>query len=181
MWQGIIILGILSFLWILYRNKRYKKKYTDPFREMIVNLFFVYLVSVVFLTMQPFQWNLPFGIWGGKTIYHFDFNLFYELKNMSNPKLQLLYSVGNIALFVPFGFFIPLLFQHCQRLWVILLLGFLASLTIELIQTFFTMTRRGTLDDLVFNTSGAVIGYSLYMIIKIVVKKMPVSIYIAKH
>lgn len=93
---------------------------------------------------------------------------------MSNTKLQMLYSVGNVALFIPFGLFVPLLFQHCQRLWMIVLLGFASSLTIELIQTFFTMTRRGTLDDLVFNTSGAVIGYSLYIVAKMVIKKIPV-------
>ncbi|MBO0993881.1 VanZ family protein [Bacillus sp. SD088] len=180
MWQGLVILGIFSILWILYRNKRYKKKYVHSSREMIVNLFFVYLVFVVFLTMQPFQWNLPFGIWGGKTTYHFDFHLFYELKNMSNPKLQMLYSLGNIALFIPLGLFTPLLFRHCQRLWTVLLLGFASSLTIELIQTFFTMTRRGTLDDLVFNTSGAVIGYSLYIMIKVVAKKIPVLLHTAK-
>ncbi|MCJ7842580.1 VanZ family protein [Lederbergia sp. NSJ-179] len=179
MWQGIIIFGIFSIFWIMYRNSRYKKKIVNPYREGILNLFFVYIVSVIFLTMQPFEWNLPFGLWGGKSTYHFDFHLFYELKNMSNPKLQMLYSVGNIALFIPFGLFIPLLFQHCRRLWIVLLLGFASSLMIELTQTFLTMTRRGTLDDLVFNTSGAVIGYILYSVVKVVVRKIPV-ILIAK-
>lgn len=179
MWQGVVLVGIFSIFWILYRNHKYKKKSVNTSRELILNLFFVYVLTVVFLTMQPFLWNNPFDFTNGKMSYHFDFQLFYQLRHMSSSKLQILYSVGNIAMFIPFGLLVPLLFQHCQRLWLILLLGFSTSLTIELIQTFFTMTRRGTLDDLVFNTSGAVIGYSLFVIIRAAWKRIP-AFHIAK-
>ncbi len=156
---GIIAFGFIYLLWMVSRRKKYR---LQPLKEFLLNGFVFYLLSVVFLTMQPFQWNLPFGISGGKSGYHFDYRLFYELSHMSDLQLQTLYSVGNIALFFPLGIFLPILFRSCRRFGVLLFISFCGSLTIELTQTFFTMTRRGTLDDLVFNTAGAVLGYSLY-------------------
>lgn len=67
----------------------------------------------------------------------------------------------NILLFVPFGYLLPLIWHKADRWWRILLLGFSASLIIELLQL---VTRLGyaDVDDLINNTFGAMIGWIIY-------------------
>lgn len=67
----------------------------------------------------------------------------------------------NILLFVPFGYLLPLIWHKADPWWRILLLGFLASLIIELLQL---VTRLGyaDVDDLINNTLGAMIGWYCY-------------------
>ena len=68
---------------------------------------------------------------------------------------------GNMGMFLPVGFFSALLWGRA-RWWKSLLIGFFLSLTIESIQFFI---NRGTdLDDLILNTTGALLGYFLYQI-----------------
>ena len=62
-------------------------------------------------------------------------------------------TVLNIILFVPLGFFLPLLYRKYSRLGSIASIGFLFSLSIEIVQMF----GRGATDinDLITNTAGA--------------------------
>ena len=65
----------------------------------------------------------------------------------------------NIALFIPFGGFIPLYFKEFQSLKTALAAGFFMSLVIEVIQL---GTPRATdIDDLLMNTLGTLIGYGI--------------------
>ena len=76
-------------------------------------------------------------------------------------KSQLKVIVLNILLFVPFGYLLPLFRKRADRWWKVLLCGFAASLTIELLQL---VTRYGMfdLDDLMHNTLGALLGWGCY-------------------
>lgn len=161
----IVILFILVPLWLLFRGKKYVNQLDNfnVYREIIINIFFVYILGVIYVTLRPFHFIIPLVI--GKS-FTFDFNLFYNLKNMVDSYVgyQLLYSLGNILMLVPFGLLVPILFKSARYFYKMILFGFACSLTIELTQTFFTTTRSGTVDDLVFNTMGAAIGYVLFLI-----------------
>ena len=65
----------------------------------------------------------------------------------------------NAAMFAPFGFLLPVLWRKCRKWNVTVLSGFLLSLFIELIQLF--SSRATDVDDLLMNTLGAGLGYSL--------------------
>ncbi|SDK24604.1 VanZ like family protein [Sarcina sp. DSM 11001] len=67
----------------------------------------------------------------------------------------------NILFLVPFGYLVPCTFRHVQSWREVLTLAILFSLGIETIQYF---TQRGWFDiaDLIYNSGGALIGYSLY-------------------
>lgn len=67
----------------------------------------------------------------------------------------------NIALFIPFGWFLVAFFQIKQKKLLVSLLPILLSITIELIQYF---TGRGTadIDDVISNTLGGMIGALIY-------------------
>ncbi len=79
-------------------------------------------------------------------------------------------TVLNILLFIPFGFFLPLLYKEYDSIGRVALLGFLLSLSIEIIQMF----GFGTTDinDLITNTIGSCVGYSIF---KSLITVIPVS------
>lgn len=66
----------------------------------------------------------------------------------------------NVLLFIPFGFFLSLMYRKYNHISKIALTGFLLSLAIELVQMF----GRGSTDinDLITNTVGTCLGYCLY-------------------
>ncbi|MPW26789.1 hypothetical protein GC105_13440 [Alkalibaculum sp. M08DMB] len=163
----ILLATVPSWLW--YRNRIYAKNKMvfNIYRELIANIFFVYLLSVAYLTLKPFTFIIPFL--GGSTFRgSFDTNLFYQLTIVfrNNPQKGILFSLGNILMFVPFGALSPILFKRARSFLNIIVLGFSFSLTIELTQTFFTFSRLATVDDLFFNTLGAAIGFMLFSILK---------------
>lgn len=72
--------------------------------------------------------------------------------------------LGNIVWFVPFGFMMPEMLKKCGFITVTLR-GFLFSLLIEVLQL---VLKKGIceIDDLILNTFGAMIGYTLYKILQ---------------
>lgn len=72
-------------------------------------------------------------------------------------------TVFNIILFLPFGFFLPLLYRKYNRAIQVVFAGFLLSLSIEVLQMF----GMGTTDinDLITNTIGAFLGYGIYTVL----------------
>lgn len=76
--------------------------------------------------------------------------------------------LGNIILFVPIGFLLPLVFKKMEFFPLTVLVGFFLSLFIEIMQL--PQHRSSDVDDLWLNTLGALIGYLLYMYVK---KKVP--------
>lgn len=63
----------------------------------------------------------------------------------------------NIVLFIPLGFFLPLLYKKYDSLGKIALVGFLVSLSIEIAQMF--GTGATDINDLITNTVGACLGF----------------------
>lgn len=69
---------------------------------------------------------------------------------------------GNIGMFAPVGFCVPLLWR--SRKWYhSLLVGCLFSAAIEFIQIF--VGRVSDVDDIILNSSGALVGFVIYFII----------------
>lgn len=74
----------------------------------------------------------------------------------------LLNVVGNILMFVPMGFFLPLLKKLSFPKTV--LCGFLFSLFIEIAQL--PLDRVSDVDDLILNTVGTVVGFGFFLFAK---------------
>ncbi|MDM7891952.1 VanZ family protein [Curtobacterium caseinilyticum] len=64
---------------------------------------------------------------------------------------------ANVVFFVPFGFFVLLLFG-ARAWWAGMLGGFVVSCAIETVQALFLPARFASVDDVLANTSGAVLG-----------------------
>ena len=69
--------------------------------------------------------------------------------------------IGNVAMFVPTGIVLPIVWPRLDRFWKVVPAGMLVSLCIEVLQLPFS--SRGTdVDDLLLNTLGVTIGYVLF-------------------
>ena len=75
----------------------------------------------------------------------------------------------NVILFIPLGFFLPFLYKKYNRLANIVLAGFLISLSIEFVQMF--DIRTTDINDLIANTLGTYLGFSIYKTFKKAVPK----------
>ena len=69
----------------------------------------------------------------------------------------------NVILFIPMGFFLPALYKEYDKIGKVGLMGFLVSLSVEIVQMF----GYGATDinDLITNTAGTCLGFCLYAIL----------------
>ncbi len=72
-------------------------------------------------------------------------------------------TILNIILFVPLGFFLPLLYKKYHHMKTVALTGFLFSLAVEIVQMF--GWGSSDINDLIINTAGACLGYWIYYLL----------------
>lgn len=77
---------------------------------------------------------------------------------------------GNVVLFVPLGFLLPMLWPKLRKFWRCLGVSLLAVGVVELIQLF-TLVGKCDIDDVILNLVGVSVGYVLYQIPEWLVKK----------
>lgn len=136
-----VVPGTLSYFCYLHKTGRKQA----PLHIAAAFVFCYYLIGILTMT----------GI-GKLTEFSPKLGLIPFLGMISGPIDTML----NIILFLPLGFFLPLLFRKYNRFSQVALTGFLLSLSVELVQMF----GRGTteINDLITNTVGAVLGYFIY-------------------
>lgn len=136
-----IVPGIFLYFWSL---KKLGKKQTG-LHMAAVFVFCYYLIGCLTMTgigkLKPFS---PRMVW------------IPFLDMISGP----VDTVLNVILFLPFGFFLPLLYKKFNGIGRVAFTGFLFSLLIESLQMF----GRGSSDinDLITNTAGAALGYLIF-------------------
>lgn len=158
---GLIWLGLTAFL-------RLKKKKSFVYL-FFFTIFYIYLFKVLDYTLFQFQSLL--------VLKYFMPNLMLRGQEAGEslnliPLIKLSFedlktSLLNILLMVPFGFGLPFITNF--RLKKVVLIGALFSVTIELLQlvTGFLAEitfRIADINDVIFNTLGAAIGYILFVI-----------------
>lgn len=77
---------------------------------------------------------------------------------------------GNILMFVPLGFLLPILSTKMQKWYWTVFVGAVVSLGIEVSQLF--LVRSTDIDDLILNTCGVVLGYICYKMIQKMIPKL---------
>ncbi|MDH2362490.1 VanZ family protein [Priestia megaterium] len=122
----------------------------------------LFLASILFIIRLTMFTESSLGIGEGKG----GINLvpFYTMKDLLFHYLFgdfILNNIGNIILFLPFGFFLPMRFRKIDNLPKSFLVGMFFSVLIEIVQLF--MPNRWTdIDDVLLNTLGTGIGYRLF-------------------
>ena len=102
--------------------------------------------------------------------YRYNLTLFQEIMRYYNFGIRtgkwylfVMNVIGNIAVFMPIGMFLPSLFSRCRNILLTTILSFEISLCVEMVQLV-TMVGSFDVDDLLLNTVGGICGYLVYMI-----------------
>ncbi len=151
----------LRILFLKWRNAR-----TTWQRELTLFLFVLFTAGLASQAILPkitlSGSGLQFHLSGTHTTNLTPFRVFYDTYVGTfvhgNPHHFLINFLGNIAMFVPIGFCIPLLWSVSFK--QTLLFGFCSSLFIEVTQLF--LPRSTDVDDLILNTFGILLGALVY-------------------
>lgn len=103
--------------------------------------------------------------------YHYNLVPFLEIKRFIIYRKKLgmtavvVNLIGNIAAFLPFGFFLPFLSQKNRSFAYVTLISFEFSLLIECIQL---VSKVGSfdVDDMILNTLGGSLGYLCFWVVR---------------
>lgn len=87
----------------------------------------------------------------------FSLNLIPLIDIANSPLEYMKNTILNIILFIPFGFFVPVIWKSYRSVKIMFFMGFAVSVTVEVLQIF--TFRLTDIDDLLTNTTGTVIGY----------------------
>ncbi len=68
--------------------------------------------------------------------------------------------VPNIIIFIPLGFFIPIVFKKMRKIYNTALIVLLVTFSIEFFQYF--IGRKSDIDDIITNLLGGIIGYGVF-------------------
>lgn len=133
-------------------------------------LFAVYCITMAYLLF--WRKEAPEGIpYADQLMMRLNLIPFRTLKlqlrllfDFDRPRLihhALVNLLGNVALFIPLGIFLPGLWGKLQRLWKVLLTVAGIIALVESIQVL-TLLGRCDIDDLILNLAGAAVGYGLF-------------------
>ena len=90
--------------------------------------------------------------------------LIQNTPNVFLVKHAIINLLGNIVMFVPLGFFLPATNKKTKN-YLIFLLSVIVTITLVEVIQLFTLLGSCDIDDLIFNTLGATIGYLIFLII----------------
>lgn len=138
-------------------------------------IFFIYLLIVVKLIIfkYPYEqlkeiadsWEKGVILEGLDTA---NFTLFKTIKMYIKYSYKLNSFenlIGNVVVFIPYGFLFPYVIKRGRNFLVMLFNAFLFVLGIEIFQLF-SAFGAFDVDDILLNCFGAVIGYLLYLILR---------------
>ena len=146
----LIFITILSSIRIAYLYTT-KTKFV-LYKEILSLIFVVYILCLFYVvTFQDVDWSgsnfIPF-----KEIFRYEVGSRLFIKN----------ALGNILIFMPYGFFISY-FLKTKKGHVIIILTIIASLTIEYTQLL--IGRVFDIDDILLNMIGSYVGFLMFVLL----------------
>ena len=129
-------------------------------RELMALIFIIYILCLYFVvTAQDINYGginlVPF-----KEMFRYDFGSYKFMKNI----------IGNILLFVPYGFFSSYYLNN-KKISTNIVLCLIASSSIEIIQYY--IGRVFDIDDVILNVLGGFIGCLLFVALSAIRSKLP--------
>ena len=162
---------VFTSIWLAIRIGVWgKQKYIDWKREAVLLLMYINLAVIIRFVLFPFSkvdgqvQPLIFDI---ATAFPFRVNLFplVNLFDYDSKRDLLLNVIGNVAMFIPSGIVLPIIYKRLDSFIKLILAGGGISLCIEIIQLPFSV-RASDIDDLILNTVGVMLGYGIYALIQ---------------
>jgi glycopeptide antibiotics resistance protein len=161
----------LCIMFLVFVIGVYKKKQETFLQGFIQSTFLVYIFMVLTLTgyFTLFREVAAHGWWHRvlhriQTKEKINLHPFLMFKQFQIGSTQV---IGNLVMLLPLGIYIPLLFPGLSGFFRVFLICLLVSISIELMQLI-TNVRSTDIDDVILNTSGAVVGYIIYKLLRLI-------------
>ncbi|MDH6651096.1 VanZ family protein [Priestia megaterium] len=166
-WYVLVPVSILGLIWLFSGAKRQKRKINLAQFAVLIS-FGIYLLCVIHLVFFPIDVNI--GRYANQTPWYMTINFIPILT------IDLTTFLLNVLMLIPFGMYVPFLNQTTTSFKRIAKLGFMLSLSFELLQLLIRVSlgsgRSSDINDLLANTAGAIIGF---LIVKTVCKISPLK------
>jgi glycopeptide antibiotics resistance protein len=167
----VITISLIIYVLILFAIRIKKRFSIEEF--ILYSGFYVYscfVINKVFFPLPITDIGLFREINNSRPIIfnYIPFNFIIDIFEKSSSNHQLIRQVvGNVVLFGPYGFLVPLIFLKFDSFKKLIVLGIITSLSIELIQLITSLLmgftyRIADIDDIICNTTGTLIGYCAY-------------------
>ncbi|TMW73332.1 VanZ family protein [Alteribacter natronophilus] len=147
-------------------TESYKKR--NKGRWGVTALFILYLGAVFFVTFLAWNYGSSYSPAGedGRNLNVVPFLSIHNIYTYSTDiMVPIRILLGNIVMFIPFGFLLPLVYSRWRGSYLGILptafIALMASVAIEVNQYFFTY-RVANVDDVILNTAGGLIGAVIY-------------------
>ena len=164
---------IFALIWLVIRSVVWtKQKRIDWKREAGLLLMYINLAVIIrfaFFPMSKVDGLVQPLIFDIATAFPFRVNLvpLVNLFDYDSKRDLLLNVIGNVAMFIPSGIILPIIYKRLDTFVKVLLAGGGISLCIEIIQLPFSV-RATDIDDLILNTVGVIMGYGIYALTRYV-------------
>lgn len=158
-WPTILISSVIAISMRLVYLIKNKQKIV-LYKELLALIFIIYVLCLFYVvTFQDVGWSssnfIPF-----KEMFRYSFGSNLFIKNV----------LGNIIMFLPYGFFVSYYLDLKKPLSAFLLI-LLVSMSIETTQLL--IGRVFDIDDIILNIIGGMIGFCIYKLIDLVNDHLP--------
>jgi len=164
-----LLLLATGFAWIIARLIRFAiHKRGSLLRELTLTVLFLFLWFLIQRTLEPFVLVLDRTPEPPNLVPLRGLVLMLQraidVDHRFTWFIVAINILGNVLIFIPIGFLVSVLTPNRHKGWLAFLIGLAISLTIELIQLSFII-RVFDVDDLILNSSGAWLGFVIYLIV----------------
>lgn len=148
-------------------------------REVVMALFVLFMTGLLMLTFQNGQeWmrarNLTEAVLRFRNRVGVNLTPFHTIRNYIRyaPTSDWLWVniVGNIVMFIPWGFCLPLLWKEYRSFFKLVFMALFLPVCIEFFQLF--VGRTVDVDDVILNFAGSMLGGVLFLIARVLVPKI---------
>jgi len=130
--------------------------------DEILNLLFIIYVLLLFELLTGTENSLGSG---------FNYIPFREIMRYKVGSKMFIYNVlGNILIFMPFGYFISRYIKP-RSIFPIIMDCIITSITVETVQL--KVGRSFDVDDIILNLAGGILGYFCYVALDAIIKHLP--------
>lgn len=157
-WLVLFDFIVLYFGYKYFLNTRWKSY--DKSMQRNLTIFYGYICIVIYLTLMPILTSLPSVL--NSSIFSMHLLPFDDVLNHNGDAI--FQVIINIIMFIPFGYLLPQVKK--LNFFQVVLLAFLFTLSIELLQPILNSWRISDVTDVITNTIGGIVGYIIYKIVK---------------
>ena len=158
---------VFTAVWLLLRIIVWvRQKGIDWKREAVLLLMYINLAVIIRFVFFPkalVDGHVQPLIFDPAAVFPLRINLvpFVNLLDYDSTGDMIWNSVGNMAMMIPTGIILPIVYKKLNSFGKVIVAGALISLCIELLQLPFA-SRASDIDDLILNVLGVAVGYGIY-------------------